>query len=89
MVFRLGRKASSCRDGKSTLNPEKKQKVQGPMTEIQYDNVDHMPQIDDKKEATRCKLPLCKGRTHFYCNKCRDHLCLAKKRNCFERFHRK
>ncbi|CAK9827654.1 PiggyBac transposable element-derived protein 2 [Anthophora retusa] len=60
-----------------------------PMTEIQYDNVDHMPQIDDKTEATRCKLPLCKGRTHFYCDKCRVHLCLVKERNCFERFHRK
>ncbi|CAK9827646.1 hypothetical protein ANTRET_LOCUS5324 [Anthophora retusa] len=61
----------------------------GPCAHYNYDNVDHMPQIDNKKEATRCKLPLCKGRTHFYCDKCRVHLCLVKKRNCFERFHRK
>ena len=59
-----------------------------PMREIQCDKVDHMPQIDDKKEATRCKLPSCKGRTHFYCDKCTVHLCLVKDRNCFERFHR-
>ncbi|XP_043263908.1 piggyBac transposable element-derived protein 3-like [Colletes gigas] len=75
------------------ITPDRKRKFRccekRPIREIQHDNVDHMPQIDDKKEATRCKMPLCKGRTHFYCDKCRVHLCLVKERNCFERFHRK
>lgn len=75
------------------ITPDRKSKFRccekRPIREIQHDNVDHMPQIDDKKEATRCKMSLCKGRTHFYCDKCRVHLCLVKERNCFERFHRK
>jgi hypothetical protein len=60
-----------------------------PAEEIQNDQTDHLPLIDDSKEATRCKNPGCKGRTHFYCHKCKVHLCLVKNRNCFVTFYRK
>jgi hypothetical protein len=31
----------------------------------QFDNTDHMPHFDSKKEATRCKLPDCKGKVTY------------------------
>ena len=39
-----------------------------PIQDVQYDNMAHMPKIDNNKEATRCKLVGCKGRTHFFLN---------------------
>ncbi|CAG5017496.1 unnamed protein product [Parnassius apollo] len=60
-----------------------------PASEIQYDTVDHLPEYDQKKEATRCKNPGCKGKTHVYCLKCEIHLCFTGERNCFRKFHQK
>ncbi|CAH0401630.1 unnamed protein product [Chilo suppressalis] len=60
-----------------------------PASEIQYDTVDHLPEYDQKKEATRCKNPGCKGKTHVYCLKCEIHLCFTSERNCFPKFHQK
>ncbi|KAL7399173.1 hypothetical protein ABVT39_020977 [Epinephelus coioides] len=36
-----------------------------PLPEVQYDMVDHMPNYDEKKEATRCKMPNCTGKTRL------------------------
>lgn len=60
-----------------------------PSREIQYDTVDHLPDYDTKHEATRCKNPLCKGKTHVFCLKCKIHLCFTGARNCFKSFHLK
>lgn len=60
-----------------------------PAIEIQYDTVDHLPEYDKKKEATRCKKTGCKGKTHVYCKKCEIHLCFTSDRNCFRTFHQK
>ncbi|XP_047510428.1 piggyBac transposable element-derived protein 3-like [Pieris napi] len=60
-----------------------------PIPEVQYDTVDHLPEYDKKKEATRCKNPECKGKTHVYCLKCEIHLCFTSERNCFRIFHQK
>jgi hypothetical protein len=56
--------------------------------DVQYDNTDHMPHFDEKKEETRCKLVNCKGRSHIYCDKCCVHLCLTSKWNYFVEFQR-
>lgn len=40
-----------------------------PLPEVQYDMVDHMPNYDEKKEATRCKMPYCTGKIHVFCVK--------------------
>lgn len=58
-----------------------------PFKEIQTDLVDHFPEYDNKKEATRCKNIMCQGKTHVYCIKCNVHLCFVKNRNCFKTFH--
>lgn len=58
-----------------------------PTVDIQFDRISHLPEVDSNKEATRCKLPGCKGRTHFTCGKCKVHLCLLNNRNCFKAFH--
>lgn len=60
-----------------------------PLVEIQSDLLDHMPQFDENKEATRCKNPGCRQRSHVYCDKCSVHLCLVRNRNCFVSFHRR
>lgn len=60
-----------------------------PYTEMRYDGHDHMPLVDEKKENTRCKLEMCKYKTHIYCSKCNVHLCIMKGRNCFVKFHSK
>ncbi|KAM4580374.1 piggyBac transposable element-derived protein 3-like [Odontesthes bonariensis] len=60
-----------------------------PIPEVQYDMVDHMPNYDVKKEATRCKMPYCAGKTHVFCDKCNIHLCFVPHRNCFKASHRK
>ncbi|KAL7880514.1 hypothetical protein SRHO_G00027680 [Serrasalmus rhombeus] len=60
-----------------------------PLPEVQYDMVDHMPNYDEKKEATRCKMPKCTGKTHVFCDKCNIHLCFVPQRNCFKAAHRK
>lgn len=60
-----------------------------PIPEVQSDMLDHMPNYDAKKEATRCKLPGCSGKTHVYCDKCKVHFCFVSQRNCFKNAHRK
>lgn len=67
--------------------PRRKPTEVRPLQEIQKDHVDHLPHFDTKKEATRCKLTGCKGRSHIFCNKCQVHLCLVRNRNCFVDFH--
>ncbi|XP_031358741.1 piggyBac transposable element-derived protein 3-like isoform X1 [Photinus pyralis] len=65
-----------------------KKKVEIRPTNAQrFDKYDHLPQYDDKKEASRCKNQDCKSRTHIYCQKCKVHLCILKGRNCFSKFH--
>lgn len=60
-----------------------------PIPEVQHDSTDHLPQLDGCKEGKRCKNVKCNKKTHFYCDKCRVHLCIKKDRNCFVIFHRK
>lgn len=57
--------------------------------EVRHDRLDHMPNYDSKKEATRCKFEKCTKKTHVFCDKCNLHLCFLKERNCFLSFHRK
>lgn len=60
-----------------------------PIIEVRYDRIDHFPQIDDKDFASRCKFADCKGRSRTLCSKCKVHLCLTKKSNCFVKYHSK
>lgn len=58
-----------------------------PRNSIRYDGNNHLPRLDSKKSATRCKNKDCDGRSHFFCVKCDVHLCIQKNRRCFEDFH--
>lgn len=63
---------------------------QRPLQSVQTDSVDHLPTHDGKPEPTRCKNSTCgKYRSHFFCHKCKVHLCINQKRNCFYEFHTK
>lgn len=56
-----------------------------PEKEVRLDNVGHLPVTTEKFH--RCKKPECKGKTKFSCCKCKVHLCLDKKKNCFYAYH--
>lgn len=58
-----------------------------PPQEARYDGYKHFPEIDNKKDNSRCKMEGCKLKTHVFCKKCEVHLCLTKDRNCFFSFH--
>lgn len=59
-----------------------------PSKEIRLDHTDHLPEHDGRSKPTRCKKNKCVGRTMFHCVKCKVHLCITKKNNCFAEFHR-
>lgn len=59
-----------------------------PCKDVRLDKVDHLAEHDSKIQPTRCKKNKCSGRTFFYCSKCKVHLCITKKKNCFAEFHR-
>jgi hypothetical protein len=67
----------------------KKRAETKPNVEARYDGYAHYPGQDDKKEATRCKMEKCGGKSRTFCTKCHVHLCLQKNRNCFLQFHNK
>lgn len=62
-------------------------KARKPFEEFRYDGLGHWPEIDSKKNASRCKNENCTFKTHFYCSKCNVHLCIRPNRNCFKQFH--
>lgn len=80
---------SSYEVGSESPVPNKKSKIETrPLDIVKFDTVDHIPDHDGKKEPTRCKNPGCtSGRSHYFCLKCKVHLCLCRQRNCFKQFH--
>lgn len=83
---------------RSTRSPKKSSKLEElknmhktnerrPDSSMQYDRIDHLAEIDQNKNSTRCKLSGCKSKTHVFCTKCMIHLCLVGGRNCFRKFH--
>lgn len=67
--------------------PKRRNTEVRPSNNSRLDSLDHLPEFDNKKEATRCKFKNCKGRTHIFCLKCNVHMCFVKERNCFIKFH--
>lgn len=58
-----------------------------PINEIRYDNIGHLPHIDEFKNPTRCKMEGCTLKSHIFCDKCKVHLCLKLDKNCYLKFH--
>ncbi|KAJ3640471.1 hypothetical protein Zmor_003765 [Zophobas morio] len=71
-----------------TTPPRKRKTETRPHIEARFVGYEHYPLVDNKKEATRCKMEKCKGKSHTICTKCDVHLCLQKDRNCFLNFHK-
>lgn len=69
------------------LNTTRKKTEKKPLNEIRYDTVNHLPDVDNSKNGSRCKNENCEFKTHVFCTKCQVHLCLIKGRNCFKKFH--
>lgn len=86
---------SSCQEHEIELPCEPKKKRRIPYTkqesrpgkESRYDNIGHLPNVDDIKSPTRCKMEGCRLKSHVVCIKCKVHLCLRLANNCFLKFH--
>ncbi|XP_061836200.1 piggyBac transposable element-derived protein 3 [Nerophis lumbriciformis] len=48
----------------------------------------HLPEMMGLRNAMRCRLPGCTGRTRVRCVTCKVFLCLQTERNCYSAFHR-
>ena len=60
-----------------------------PSPSARYSAADHMPVLCVQKNASRCRMPGCRGKSRIKCEKCRVFLCLQGQRNCFKTFHKK
>ena len=68
--------------------PQKPNTIEDVSHDSRYDGVGHLvKQLDAKVQ--RCKLEGCRRRTKFVCVKCRTHLCVDIRSDCFYRFHTK
>ena len=65
MSKKRGRPSTSSESPSSTVEPAAKKgpSERRPPEEVQQDGLDHMPQYDTKKEASRCKRQSCTGKT--------------------------
>ena len=57
--------------------------------EVRYDNYNHWPIFQQRKNGLRCKSKGCKQQTKWACNKCKIHRCGHPERNCFMSYHSK
>ena len=58
--------------------------VPTPSADVRKDGVGHLPHFADKQQrCNHCKT----GYSSIQCSKCKVHLCMVKKRNCFSDFH--
>lgn len=64
-------------------SPKRAKYEKRPINSIRYDGKNHLPQIDNKENGTRCKNDNCKSKSHTFCCKCGVHLCPR----CFKPFH--
>jgi len=55
-----------------------------PTKDSRTDNTGHIPRSQDKKG--RCKFLLCKVFTYIKCTKCNCYICIARNKDCFEKF---
>jgi hypothetical protein len=73
-----------------TPSSTKKAKTESrPNIDMRYDGLHHWPEFDENKNTSRCKMEGCKNKCGIFCSKCKVHLCIIKKRNCFVKFHKK
>uniref|UniRef100_A0A8B9HAU7 Si:ch211-255f4.7 n=1 Tax=Astyanax mexicanus TaxID=7994 RepID=A0A8B9HAU7_ASTMX len=47
----------------------------------------HLPEVVNKKNAVRCRVKGCSGKTRVRCVTCEVFLCLQGERNCYAAFH--
>lgn len=73
-------------EARKTFDPDLHEENDKMTEEIRLDGKNHLPIHDQKHSAGRCAFK-CGQKTHWLCTKCRVHLCLTTKRNCFLEFH--
>lgn len=60
-----------------------------PPTDVRLDGIRHLPKFDQSQNAMRCKFEGCNQKTFIYCEKCKAHLCIRRKSDCFYNYHLK
>lgn len=80
---------SSAEDSDDGQPPEKRKFTSIPSKAQRTSCARHMPEMDDVKNAMRCRNSGCGGKTKVRCQSCKVYLCLRVERNCFDQFHKK
>lgn len=58
-----------------------------PVSDIRYDNKDHIVDMLDRSMKKTCKYNGCVSSTQIICKKCNVNLCLTPTRKCFHLYH--
>lgn len=80
----IKRKVALKKENPSTRRAKTENK---PLNDLRYNGINHWPEIDGNRNASRCRGEQCNQKTHCFCTECKVHLCLTKNRNCFKNFH--
>lgn len=73
------------RKTETKIKKEKKVSEKRPANAKRYDQYNHLLSIS--KASVRCKNEGCAKKSRVFCKKCKVHLCLMNRRNCFTNFH--
>lgn len=72
---------------KSRVQKRESSAEKRPSHSLRYDQCGHLARFSATKNAVRCKLEGCTSKTHYYCMKCKVHLCITRENDCFYNFH--
>lgn len=79
----------SSEEAEKVIEQKRSRAERRPPSNVQYDGINHLPLVDQRKDGGRCKNTPCQGKSKIICSKCEVHLCLKKDANCFVAFHTK
>ncbi|RWS01065.1 piggyBac transposable element-derived protein 3-like protein, partial [Dinothrombium tinctorium] len=88
--FRLNiaRQFCSVKPNRTRGRPRKKPQKKRKQPLQRFDGKNHLPSFDESRNfASRCALRSCSARSKIYCVKCKVHLCVRQKKDCFRKYH--
>lgn len=72
-------------DGTEEPSTSRRRQQKDVPPEIRFNGMEHLPAYAEKK--LHCKITDCTFKTFWFCSRCKVHLCIAKDRVCFTKYH--